>query len=283
MTHEENERLLTLLSEYLCFQPAAISPHAVSALSAEAHLPVEEAYLVLLSAKLGLDPDCPSDWALMRGVLPKVVRHCDPAPYAQDAYLRRIAPISGQHGHATLTQDELAPMELFVRDDFLPQDNGTCLPQLGWFDKSFRFPAVKENNRVWMTVTPNEINTIQPCVRQSRGRVLTFGLGLGYYAFHCLLKADVQRVTVVERDADIIALFRALLLPHFPRPDALEIIQADAFDYAKAHLSAYDTVFTDLWHDVSDGLPLYQRMKALEVSGPTYLYWIEQTLRCYLP
>ena len=69
-------------------------------------------------------------------------------------------------------------MELFVRDDFLPLDDGTCLPQLGWFDTSFRFPAVKENNLVWMTVTPNEINTIQPCVRQSHGNVLTFGLGL---------------------------------------------------------------------------------------------------------
>lgn len=95
-------------------------------------------------------------------------------------------------------------MELFVRDDFLPLDDGTCLPQLGWFDTSFRFPAVKENNLVWMTVTPNEINTIQPCVRQSHGNVLTFGLGLGYYAFHCLLKPDVRRVTVVERDPDII-------------------------------------------------------------------------------
>ena len=63
---------------------------------------------------------------------------------------------------------------------------------------------------------------------------------------------------------------------------ALEIIQADAFDFAPKHLPAYDVVFTDLWHDVSDGLPLYQRMKALEVPGVKYLYWIEQTLRCYL-
>ena len=91
-----------------------------------------------------------------------------------------------------------------------------------------------------------------------------------------------RRVTVVERDPDIISLFRALLLPHFPRPDALEIIQADAFDFAPKHLLEYDVVFTDLWHDVSDGLPLYQRMKALEVPGVKYLYWIEQTLRCYL-
>lgn len=160
MTHEQNERLLTLLSEYLCFQPDAIAPADVAAFSADAHLPPEDAYRMLLSAKLGLDPDRAEDWLLIRDALPKIIRRCDPADYAQDEYLRRIALISGQHGHATLTQDVILPMELFVRDDFLPLDDGTCLPQLGWFDTSFRFPAIKENNLVWMTVTPNEINTI---------------------------------------------------------------------------------------------------------------------------
>ena len=33
MTHEQNERLLTLLSEYLCFQPDAIAPADVAAFS----------------------------------------------------------------------------------------------------------------------------------------------------------------------------------------------------------------------------------------------------------
>ena len=42
MTHEQNERLLTLLSEYLCFQPDAIAPADVAAFSADAHLPQEE-------------------------------------------------------------------------------------------------------------------------------------------------------------------------------------------------------------------------------------------------
>ena len=56
MTHEQNERLLTLLSEYLCFQPDAIAPADVAAFSADAHLPPEDAYRMLLSAKLGLTP-----------------------------------------------------------------------------------------------------------------------------------------------------------------------------------------------------------------------------------
>lgn len=95
MTHEQNERLLTLLSEYLCFQADAITPADVAAFSADAHLPQEDAYRMLLSAKLGLDPDRAEDWLLIRDALPKIIRRCDPADYAQDEYLRRIAPISG--------------------------------------------------------------------------------------------------------------------------------------------------------------------------------------------
>ena len=92
MTHEQNERLLTLLSEYLCFQADAIAPADVAAFSADAHLPQEDAYRMLLSAKLGLDPDRAEDWLLIRDALPKIIRRCDPADYAQDEYLRRIAP-----------------------------------------------------------------------------------------------------------------------------------------------------------------------------------------------
>ena len=97
MTHEQNERLLTLLSEYLCFQPDAIAPADVSAFSADAHLPQEEAYRMLLSAKLGLDPDRAEDWLLIRDALPKIIRRCDPADYAQDEYLRRGQRVGDQH------------------------------------------------------------------------------------------------------------------------------------------------------------------------------------------
>lgn len=78
MTHEQNERLLTLLSEYLCFQPDAIAPADVATFSADTHLPQEDAYRMLLSAKLGLDPDRAEDWLLIRDALPKIIRHCDP-------------------------------------------------------------------------------------------------------------------------------------------------------------------------------------------------------------
>ena len=284
MLHDDNERLLTLISEYLTFTPGAITPADVTALAADFALPLNDAYMALLAAHCGLDTSLPEDARLYRGYFPQMVRQHDPAVYEADAYFQAVKPLVGANAAIDLVYERIEPMELFVADDFRVDSEGRVLPQLGWFDRSFEFPAIREDGRVWMTVTPNEINTIQPAVRESRGKVLTYGLGLGYYAFHCLLKADVESVTVVERNPAVIDMFRRHLLPFFPRQDALHIVQADAFDYAANVMphEGFNTVFTDLWHDVADGLPLYQQMKALEVPGPRYLYWIEQTLKCYM-
>ena len=284
MRHQDNERLLTLISEYLTFTPTAIHAEDVRTLAADCSLPLQEAYLALLAAHCDLDTSKPEDARLYRGYFPRMIRQHDPAVYEADAYFQAVKPAIGKHGAIDLVYEHIEPMELFVADDFQVDDAGRVLPQLGWFDRAFAFPAIREDGRVWMTVTPNEINTIQPAVGESRGKVLTYGLGLGYYAFHCLLKEEVESVTVVERNPAVIEVFRKHLLPFFPRQKDLHIIQADAFDYAANVMprEGFDTVFTDLWHDVADGLPLYQRMKVLETPGPRYLYWIEKTLQVYM-
>ena len=282
-THETNERILTLMSEYLCFTPTAIQPEDVTSLANDCGLSLNDAYMALLAARCGLDVSKAEDSQLYRAYFPRMIRQHFPDTYLSDAYMQTVRPLCGESGSIDLVQETLQPMELFVANDFQTDAQGRVLPQLGWFSGAFSFPAIREDGRVWMTVTPNEINTIQPAVRQTRGKVLTYGLGLGYYAFHALLRDDVESVTVVEKNPQVIDVFRRLLLPFFPRQKDLRIIEADAFDYAARVMpgESYDTVFTDLWHDVADGLPLYRRMKALECPGPRFLYWIEKTLLFY--
>lgn len=276
--HADNEAVLSALSRFLNATPTAITPEALRTMT-DIGLTEKQGYLHLLSAYLEL----PS--RLWRQYLPRMLRLLDAASYAADPCMQAIRSATGIHGGIVLCEDHYAPCELFVADDLQVDADGRVYPQLGWFREGFAFPALMENGRIWMTVTPNEINTIRPCAQSVHGSVLAYGLGLGYFAFHALLNPQVERVTVVERSESVILLFREELLPHFPRPDALRIVQADAFDYA-AHTAPgehYDCVFTDLWHDVGDGLPLYRRMKALEVPGPRYSYWIEKSIRAYLP
>ena len=175
------------------------------------------------------------------------------------------------------------PYELFVADDLRAYPDGAVLPVLGYFTQPFAYPVLTENGREWMTAAPNEINTIRPAAEAAHGNVLTLGLGLGYFAFHALLNPRVERVTAVERSSDAIRLFRERILPAFPRPERLTILQADAFAAAPALYQSgqYDFVFADLWHDAADGLPMYERLKRMEVPGPEYRYWIEKTLEFY--
>jgi SAM-dependent methyltransferase len=133
-----------------------------------------------------------------------------------------------------------------------------------------------------MTITPNEVETMREPIAKCRGRVLTLGLGLGYFAFHASQKSEVERVVVVERSRDVIEIFKTYLLPQFPNADKIEIVEADAFQYMEEKMphDNFDYVFADLWHDASDGLEMYRKLKKYEVLAPKteFDYWIEPSL-----
>ena len=137
-----------------------------------------------------------------------------------------------------------------------------------------------------MTITPNEIETMQPVIDAAKGKVITFGLGLGYFPYMTSEKQEVSSVTVVEKDVKVIRLFQKYILPQFPHPEKVSIIPMDAFEYIEKHSEneKYDLAFADLWHDVSDGLDCYLRMKKLEryhYAGK-YFYWIEDSMLSHL-
>ena len=133
---------------------------------------------------------------------------------------------------------------------------------------------------------PNETNTTKPALDKARGKVLTFGLGLGYFTYMAAIKPGVKSVTVVERSSDVIELFSKFVLPQFPDPQRIEIVQSDAFDFAEKRMKdgAYDSVFVDIWHDPSDGCDLYLKMKEYEYLLPDadFTYWVEETLKLYI-
>ena len=237
----------------------------------------------------------------MREDFPRMLHQLDAAACANDPYARALRAAASRETNAPETLADASreanaaagafelgyasyrPYELFVADDLRAYPDGAVLPVLGYFTQPFAYPVLTENGREWMTAAPNEINTIRPAAEAAHGRVLTLGLGLGYFAFHALLNPRVERVTAVERSSDAIRLFRARILPAFPRPERLTILQADAFAAAPALYQSgkYDFVFADLWHDAADGLPMYERLKRMEVPGPEYRYWIEKTLEFY--
>lgn len=215
------------------------------------------------------------------------VKLLDTEKYKSDPYSRNIRVPQKAADNWEMKPEGYKPYEAFIYNDILFKKNYKELPCLGFFNKSFLYPAVLEGGREWMSIKPNEIETIRPVAEASYGKVVTFGLGLGYYAYLASEKPDVERVTIIELDSKVIELFERYILPQFGHKDKIEIICADAFDFAK-NMRGFDFAFTDIWHDAQDGIDMYVKMKriARRIPGTEFTYWIENTmiqnLRWYL-
>lgn len=278
-----NERFTALLAEYLNHTPRLISARMVKNLAKDCALPEDAAFRVLLAAAIGLDTaQNAEDKELEKRYLLPSLHRLDPKEWTQDTYLTTIEFPFALAGNWAFGTERYAPYEPFVCG--LPEfpGDGREIPQLGYFTSAFSFPAVRENGIEWMAVKPNEIATMREPIQKARGKTIAFGLGLGYFAFHASQKETVTEVVVVERDRAVIDLFSKQLLPQFPHREKIRLVQADAFDYAEKILPKEnaDFAFVDIWHDQSDGLPLYLRMRRLEALCPNtaFAYWIEPIL-----
>ena len=82
------------------------------------------------------------------------------------------------------------PYQSFAYYDALVLDNDYYreISRIWYLDHEFPFLAISKDNVIWMSNIPNEILTMQPSIERSTGKIIDFGLGLGYYPFMCSLK-----------------------------------------------------------------------------------------------
>ncbi len=279
----DNRTILECYSAYLNHAPRFLDAQTVTSFAKDCDIDTDEAFLALFSAACGLDSaDNREHRRLEQTYLRAGIRRLDPSIYSSDPYYRTIRFPCVKSGTWEMKMSDYAPFEPFVRTHPLVTSELREIPQLGYFSEQFPFPAVLENGVEWMTVTPNEIETMREPIAKSHGNVLTLGLGLGYFAFCASQKEDVTSVTVVERDENVIALFTDHLLPQFPHKEKVRIVKDDAFAYLRTTPLAeqFDYLFADLWHDASDGLEMYIRIKQIlsEQATPETDYWIEPSL-----
>lgn len=99
-----------------------------------------------------------------------------------------------------------------------------------------------------MSDTPDEIRDHLDPIRAARGHVLINGLGLGMVLQAVLRKPEVERATVVDNSADVIALVG----PHYQTMfgDRLTIIQANALEYKPPKGVRFGAVWHDIWDDL---------------------------------
>lgn len=131
----------------------------------------------------------------------------------------------------------------------------------------------------WMGVEPSEISSFAPFIAEAHGNILLMGCGLGYVAYMLSLKDNVDKITIVELDKNVLGMFETYLKPQMNRK--ISIVNADALEFLEVeNLSKYDYCSIDIWHGVAEMYQIYLKCLLLEQKHKStkFHYWVEEDL-----
>jgi hypothetical protein len=162
------------------------------------------------------------------------------------------------------------------------------VPQLGYFqDWQGAGPiyALLQDGQSWMSTAWDELDSQAPHVAAAQGHVVVMGAGMGVVLYNILANPEVSRVTLVERDAQVIEILRQITdFDEWQGIDKLRIEIVDAFDFQPA--APVDYLYVDIWADpgarqsLTDMQQIQQNVHAKTVSWWTqeafFLAWSEQ-------
>lgn len=123
--------------------------------------------------------------------------------------------------------------------------------------------ALLNGDRVWMSITPMEIESHIVPQHSAKGTVVIFGLGLGMITLSLLSKSKVKKIYVVDIDKDLIENFGSLLTGESKRlyeeniaNGRLELIECDCTKKfspeVKVKLKGADYAWVDVWDKLGD-------------------------------
>jgi hypothetical protein len=106
----------------------------------------------------------------------------------------------------------------------------------------------EEDGAAWMSIVPMEIESQDIGIGSAHGHTVVLGLGMGWCAGNVALNRTVDRVTVVERDPEVVALVEALgVFAQLPAAAAakIEVVLDDALRWRPD--AAVDSLQADIW------------------------------------
>ena len=228
----------------------------------------KEAMMQMFTKAFDIDYELDENKEVMDSYILNNLKKLDSKEYLDNEYAKTIK-VTGKHKKYALKYIDYEPYQLFAYDDIsLEGDKENS--RIGYFNQKFSYLALTEGNNIWMSLNPNEIETMKPFIDKAKGNVLVLGLGMGYVPFMMALKSEVKSVTIIEKDPEIIGLFNSLIYPNFKNKEKIKIIEDDAINYVKKQ-NKYDYIFADLWHSPEDGLSLFVQLKRINKSIDCWL------------
>jgi hypothetical protein len=281
-THKFNMTLSDEIIRFLLLKDEYISKAMLTKVIKKNALNEHEAYRYILHSRWSKNSTLKvhQDW--LTYVIDHGVTQLAPSLLTSNPFYQLVKPASMRQGQWQLTYLHYQPYQSLLVGDVNPQlkQNYLELTPLGYFTEKIPYLVILQKDVVWMSVTPFEIQTMQPVLDRINGSVLTFGLGLGYFAGMAAMKNTVTSVLVIERDLHAISLFMNHIYPTLPHKEKITIIQQDAFAFLQTNKQIFDHIFVDIYHTSEDGLPIYIQMKKIEQTRHIgqWHYWLEASI-----
>ena len=205
--------------------------------------------------------------------------------YEQDPYFLNIKPKPNKYKDFILDYNYFQKGEILNVDELsFKQDNISEINKIGYFSNTFNYLVLLENDEVWMSITPFEINTMRNSIENAYGNVLVCGLGLGYYPYMISFNSNVKNIYIVEFEKQIIDIFSYSIYPLINKQ--FEIIKGDCFELFDKLIKEKNInyVFFDIYHDEHDGLESYLLGKKIRKKYPEvhFEFWIEKSMKAYI-
>ena len=196
-------------------------------------------------------------------------------PYYKNIKLDKIVSDNFSYEKTLIEKNYLFNYESIIDDEEKELKDYLKLRAL---DEDLEMIYLYEDNDSWMMCSPSEASTNDPYALKASGKVLTFGLGIGYFVYMTLLNKDVKEITVIEKSKAVIDLFSSIY-KQFPQDKKVTIINGDAFDYFNEEfLNNFDYIYVDIYKSADDGRYLINKL--LEQYHPQddkLDFWIENS------
>ena len=114
--------------------------------------------------------------------------------------------------------------------------------------ESGKYVKLTQNEEVVMSDTKMEKETNAAFVRSAHGNVLVGGLGIGLIVLAIQDKEDVETITVLEKNKEVIDLVQNQL----PLNEKVRIVQDDVFTYTPQ--DKYNTIYLDVWNCINEDI-----------------------------
>lgn len=151
----------------------------------------------------------------------------------------------------------------------------------GYWGRLYRIRAMTmltgplgRNGAAWMSMVPMEIESQEIGIAAAHGHTVVMGLGLGWCAANAALNPAVERVTVVERDRDVMRLVEALgvfgQLPVAARAK-IRLIEGDALRWRPD--DRVDSLQADIWAKFVEPRKWQEVRRMSDNVGPASIYF----------